>query len=145
MQYFQGGYLKRRRTQKVSWNPNDVSMWTLTSICQIYGVPSEQEKKEGWCVLSFISATLTGLRHRANRRQMKHWIGGNLLTVGTQTLNKCLMGDNPLFLFSAFLFLLSWDDLTNQFLFLFCCFSFKYYLIKNYFFRIYIYNLYFYA
>ena len=57
-------------------------------------------------------------------------------TVETQTLNKRWMGGKPLFLFFTFLFLLSWDDLTNQFLFFFYCFSFKFYLIKIYFFCI---------
>jgi len=79
------------------------------------------------------------------------WIGDNLFCQANdskEALNRrqpidrwnsyakqALNGKQPIIFFSTFL-LLSWDDLTNQFLFFFCCFSFKYYLIKNYFFCI---------
>jgi len=80
------------------------------------------------------------------------WIGDNLFCQANdskESLNKrqpidrrdsdvkqALNGSNPLFLFSEFLFFLRWDDMTNQLFFFFCCFSFKYYLIKFYFFCI---------
>ena len=66
--------------------------------------------------------------------QKKHWIGGNLLIIRTQTLNKHWIGGNPLSsFFCTFIFLLSWDDLTNQF---FSVANPQYYLIKFYLFCI---------
>ena len=75
------------------------------------------------------------------------WIWGNLflqandskealnrrqpIDLRSSDVKQALNGRQPIiFIFCIFYFLLSWDDLTNQFLFFFCCFSFKYYLIN---------------
>jgi len=46
----------------------DWSTRTLNSPYKVQGIPYEQEKEEGWCVLYFIQATLKESRRRANKR-----------------------------------------------------------------------------